>query len=332
MTAPPTLADIEAAQARTAPILVRTPLLRSEALDEAAGAQVWVKAECLQSGGAFKLRGAYNRIAALSPQERARGVLAFSSGNHAIGVAIAAKAFAIPAVLVMPADAPRAKRARVAELGGEIVTYDRVGEDRVALGAQIAAARGLPVVPPFDDPFVMAGQGVIGLEIADDMPAPPDLVLAPASGGGLAAGVAIALAGRAPGARVVAVEPEGHDDLARSLAAGARRANSPGVRSLCDALMAEQPGALPFAAAQACGMSAVSVSDAETLAAMAFAFTHLKLVLEPGGAAALGAVLAGKARHAAGARARIVAIASGGNVDAEMFARALQLTSTAWRE
>lgn len=316
----PTLNDIRLAAARIAPAVVRTPLLRNDTLDEAAGARVFVKAESLQRYGAFKFRGAYNAIAALGHDARARGVLAFSSGNHGIAVAAAAKVFALPAVIVMPADAPRAKLDKTGALGAEVVTYDRLRESREEIGAAIAAERALPLIKPFDDPMVMAGQGTIGLEILEDLAAQtlsPDVVLAPASGGGLAGGIALALQRVA---QVYAVEPEGHDDIARSLSAGAIQANAPGVRSICDALLVERMSALTFAVAQESLAGAVSASDADVRAAMRFAFRELKLVLEPSGAIALAALLGGKVA----ARGKtVVVIASGGNVDADAFARAI---------
>ena len=313
-----TFEDIQAAAARIAPAIVQTPLLRNAVLDELLVAQVLVKAECLQRFGAFKIRGAYNCIAALAPAARARGVIAFSSGNHGIAVTGAARDFGVPAVIVMPADAPAIKTDTIRAMGGEIVAYDRLHEDREAIGARLAAARGLALVKPFDDPFVIAGQGTIGLEIAAALK--PDVVLAPASGGGLIGGIALALAHAAPGARAYAVEPQGHDDLARSLADGAPQKNAPGVRSICDALLVETPGAITFPLARAHLAGALAINDDEALAAMAFAFTHLKIVLEPSGAAALAALLAGKLD----VRGKIVVVvASGGNVDPAMFRRAL---------
>lgn len=307
----PTLDDIHAAAKRIEGICVRTPLLRNDALDDATGARVFVKAECLQRGGAFKMRGATNAIAALEPAMRVRGVLAYSSGNHAIAVATAAKLFGIAAVIVMPADAPGIKRETTQSLGAEVVAYDRQRESREAIGTKIAAERGLHLVKPFDDPFVMAGQGTAGLEIGAEIA--PDIVLAAASGAGLASGLAIAL----PKARVYAVEPEGHDDVARSLASGRIETNAPGVRSICDALLVERMSDLTFAAARQHLAGALPVSDEAVRGSMRFAFQHLKLVLEPSGAAPLAALL----ERAIDARGKTVAlIASGGNVDAAAFA------------
>lgn len=320
---PPSLTDLLSAQRRIAPYVVETPLLRSDALDEATGARVWVKAESLQRFGAFKARGAANAIALLTPEERARGIVAFSSGNHAAAVAGQAKAMGAHAIIVMPSDAPAAKIANTRALGAEVVLYDRVREDREAIARGIAAEAGRPVVPPFDHPHVIAGQGTAGLEIADQLGRQglkADMALVCASGGGLVAGIAIALQAAAPDAKVYAVEPTGHDDFARSLVAGERLTNAPGIRSICDALMAEKVGALPFAVAQERRIDALAVTDEEVRHAMRFAFRHLRLVLEPGGAAALAALLAGKAD----VRGQVVAvIASGGNVDEAFFAEVL---------
>ncbi len=310
----PTIEDVRAAARRIEGIAVRTPLVRNDALDAAVGARVFVKAECLQRGGAFKMRGAANALAALAPEVRARGVLAFSSGNHAIAVATAARYFGVSAVIVMPSDAPNIKRERTLAMGAEIVSYDRVSESREAIGARLSAERGLALIKPFDDPNVIAGQGTLGLEIAAELA--PDIVLTPASGGGLASGVALAL----PGARIIAVEPEGHDDIARTLALGSIQRNAPGIRSICDGLLTEQMGEITFAIARERFERAVAVSNQAVLRAMKFAFLNLKLVLEPSGAAALAALLEG----GLDVRGKTVAIiASGGNVDAETFKRAL---------
>ncbi|MGE0044243.1 MAG: threonine/serine dehydratase [Hyphomonadaceae bacterium] len=314
----PTFADVQAAADRIAHAVRRTPLFRDDALSERLEADIYVKAECLQRFGAFKLRGAFNKLAAMPEDVRANGVLAFSSGNHAIAVSAAAKHFGVSATIVMPADAPRAKMERVKALDGEVVPYDRVTEDREAIGAKIAAERGLPIVKPFDDPYIIAGQGTAGLEIAQEIE--PDIVMAPASGGGLATGIALAVKHLHPGAVVYAVEPQGHDDIARSLAAGSIQTNEPGVRSICDALLVDRMGAAPFALARANLAGALTVSDDEVRAAMRHAFTELRLVLEPSGAAALAALMAGRVD----ARGKTVAIvASGGNVDAAAYAAAI---------
>ncbi len=310
----PTIEDVKAAARRIEGIAVRTPLLRNDVLDAATGANVFVKAECLQRGGAFKMRGAASAVAALSPEQRARGVIAFSSGNHAIAVSTAARLFGIAATIVMPSDAPKIKLDATRANGASVVTYDRVRESREEIGARLATEQGASLIKPFDDPFVIAGQGTTGLEIGEEIS--PDIVFVPASGGGLAAGVSLAL----PAARIIAVEPEGHNDIARTLSTGAIQRNLPGIRSICDGLLTEQMGMLPFAIARERWERAVAVPDDAVRRAMKFAFQHLKIVLEPSGAASLAALLAGEAD----VRGLTVAIvASGGNVDAESFAQAL---------
>jgi threonine dehydratase len=309
-----TIADLRAAAERIRPYAVRTPLLRSDALDAAIGARVFVKAENLQRGGAFKFRGAASAITALDPETRKRGVVAFSSGNHAIAVSTAARMFGIPAVIVMPSDAPRIKWETTRSNGAEVVTYDRVNESREAIGAKLGSERGLSMIKPFDDPNVIAGQGTCGLEIGEEIS--PDIALVPASGGGLATGVALGL----PNAAIYAVEPEGHADIAQTLATGIIHRNAPGIRSICDGLLTEQMGDLTFPIARERIAGAVAVSDEQVLRAMAFAFRHLKIVLEPSGAASLAAALEGKVDL----KGKTVAlVASGGNVDAETFQRAL---------
>ncbi len=310
----PTIEDVKAAAKRIEAMIVRTPLLRCDALDEATGARVFVKAECLQRGGAFKMRGAANAIAALAPELRARGVIAFSSGNHAIAVSAAARLFGIGATILMPTDAPRIKRETTRANGAKIVSFDRLRESREKIGARLSAESGASLIKPFDDPWVIAGQGTAGLEIAEDIA--PDIALAPASGGGLACGVALAL----PSARIFAVEPEGHDDIARTLKSGRIERNAPGIRSICDGLLVEQMGEITFAIARERFAGAVAVSDDAVKRAMKFAFRHLKIVLEPSGAASLAAALEG----GLDLKGKTVAlIASGGNVDAELFAAAL---------
>jgi len=311
----PTIEDVRAAAKRIEGIAVCTPLLRNDALDADTGAKVWVKAECLQRGGAFKIRGATNAIAALAPEVRARGVIAFSSGNHAIAVATASKLFGIKATIVMPADAPKIKLDTTRSLGAEVVTYDRVKESREEIGAKLSAERGLSLIRPFDDPLVIAGQGTAALEIGQEIS--PDIVFVPASGGGLSTGTALAL----PAARIIAVEPEGHGDIAKTLAAGSIQRNPPGIRSICDGLLTEQMGELPFAIARGRFERVVEVSDAAVRRAMAFAFRNLNIVLEPSGAASLAALREG----GVDVKGQTVAlIASGGNVDAETFIEALR--------
>ena len=310
----PTIDDVKAAAERIKGIAVRTPLLRNDALDAETGAKVWVKAENLQRGGAFKMRGAANAIGALSPEVRMRGVIAFSSGNHAIAVSTVAKLYGIPATIVMPSDSPKIKLETTRGNGAEVVTYDRINESREEIGARLSAEKGASLIKPFDDPFVIAGQGTAGLEISEEIA--PDVVLVPASGGGLSTGVALAL----PKARVIAVEPLGHDDIARSLEAGAIQRNAPGIRSICDGLLTDQMGDIPFAIARERFERVVAVTDEQVLRAMKFAFRNLKLVLEPSGAATLAALLEGGLDLEG---QTIAIVASGGNVDAETFARAL---------
>lgn len=317
------LEDIRAASLRLRGRAVRTPLLEATAASRIAGARAFAKPEVLQRTGSFKFRGAMSRLSLLSEDERRRGVVAFSSGNHAQAVACAARDMGTSAVIVMPADAPRLKIENTRNHGAEVVLYDRVKEDRVAIGQRLAKERGLVLVPPFDDYHVMAGQGTIGLELVADAAQQGmafDLVLVPCSGGGLAAGIATALAVLSPRTRVVAVEPRTHDDLARSLATGVRQSNPAGQLSICDSLMVDQPGALTFPLLEAAGVTAVSVRDSEAMAAMAHAFYEMKLVVEPGGAVALAALLSGKVN----ARDKTICVVlSGGNVDADMFQRAL---------
>lgn len=319
------IADVRDAARRLRGVAVHTPLLSNPWLDEAVGGRVLVKAEVLQHTGSFKFRGASNRLLQIAVADRPKGVVAWSSGNHAQGVAAAARRLGIPATIVMPADSPAVKAANTRALGAEIVFYDRAAEDREAIGRAIAAERGAVVVPPYDDPAVMAGQGTIGLEIADDaaaLGADLDAVLVPCSGGGLVAGTATAMAARSPRTRMVAVEPQGFDDTARSLAAGERLGNPSAGGSICDALLTQVPGELTFPVNRSLLSGALAVSDAEALRAVAFAFERLRLVVEPGGAVALAALLAGRFD----ARGKTVAIVlSGGNIDPAMLARALGL-------
>ncbi|MDP2737640.1 MAG: threonine/serine dehydratase [Pseudorhodobacter sp.] len=314
---------IDAAAARLAGHARRTPLLSSPFLDQIAGRRVWVKAECLQHTGSFKFRGGWAAVSALSPEARARGVIAYSSGNHAQGVALAAARHAAPAVIVMPADAPRIKIANTRALGAEVVLYDRQTEDRDAIGAHLAQARGLTLIRPFDDPEVIAGQGSVGLEIAVQAAAhgiPAADVLVCCGGGGLTAGIALALEARAPGLRARPCEPAGFDDTARSLAAGRVVTNPALSGSICDAIITPAPGKITFPImARLCGPGLV-VSDDQALHAVALAFARLKLVLEPGGAVALAAALFCPDQIAGDA---VIAVATGGNVDAEVFTLAL---------
>jgi len=314
-------ADIDAAALVLAPFAVRTPLLSSPALDERVGTRVFLKPEMLQRTGSFKFRGAFNKMSSIPESARGGGVVAFSSGNHAQGVAAAARILNMPATIVMPADAPLSKRERTKAYGAEVVLYDRDREDREAIARDIADKRGATLVRPYDDPFVIAGQGTVGREICEDMAAlglAPDIVVAPASGGGLVAGVATAVKARYPQAMLMSAEPEAYDDHARSLRAGKREAHAAKGRTICDALMASIPGELTFSINSRLLSKGVTASDEEVGNAVGFAFRELKLVVEPGGAVGLAALLAGHIE----ARGKIVVIVlSGGNVDADLYAR-----------
>jgi threonine dehydratase len=317
----PTAADVEAAAARLKGVAVRTPLINAPVLDERLGTRVFLKAETLQRTGSFKFRGAYNKIASIPQDQRAAGVVAYSSGNHAQGVAAAAKLLGMRATIVMPSDAPAAKRRRTEALGAEVVPYDREKEDRAAIGERIARERGATLVPPYDDPLIIAGQGTIGLEIAEDLTAlglSPEILLVGASGGGLAAGTALGLKAKAPAVAIYAVEPEGFDDTLRSFRSGKRETNAHLSGTICDALMSAMPGELTFPITRALIGQGFTVSDAEVATAVRYAFEELKLVVEPGGAVALAALLAGKLD----VRGKVaVAILSGANMDARLFAK-----------
>jgi threonine dehydratase len=317
----PTAADIVAAAKRLAGVAVRTPLINAPVLDALLGAQVFLKLETLQRTGSFKFRGAYNKIASIPQDKRAAGVVAYSSGNHAQGVAAAAKLLGMRATIVMPSDAPRAKRARTEALGAEIVPYDRDTEDRAAIGERIARERGATLVPPYDDPLIIAGQGTIGAEIVEDLRwlnLRPQIVLIGASGGGLAAGIALGIKAKVPAAEIYAVEPEGFDDTLRSFASGQRETNARLSGTICDALMSATPGALTFPITRELIGQGFTVTDDEVARAVRYAFEELKLVVEPGGAVGLAALLAGKLD----VTGKVVAgVLSGANVDAELFAR-----------
>ncbi len=314
---------IRAAAARLDGHARRTPLLSSPFLDEIAGRRVLVKAECLQHTGSFKFRGGYSALSALAPEARRAGVIAFSSGNHAQGVALAARLHGAPAVIVMPRDAPRLKIENTVALGAEVVLYDRATEDRDAIGEELAAERGLTLVRPFDEPLVIAGQGTCGLEIAAqaaEAGVKRADVLVCCGGGGLTSGIALALEAEAPGLHARPVEPEGFDDTARSLASGRIERNDRMSGSICDAVVTPSPGRLTFPImARLCGPG-LAVSDDEALRAMALAFLRLKIVLEPGGAIALAAALF---RPDAIEGDAVICTASGGNVDPETFGAAL---------
>src|SRR5689334_1274865 len=314
-------ADIEAASQIVAPFAVRTPLLTFPVLNERVGTKVFLKPEMLQRTGSFKFRGAFNKLASIPQEKRGGGVVAFSSGNHAQGVAAAAQILSMQATIVMPADSPITKRERTKGYGAEVVLYDRDKEDREAIANGIATKRGATLVRPYDDPFVIAGQGTAGREIAEDMAARglvPDIVVAPASGGGLIAGVATAVKSRFPNAEVIVAEPKGYDDHALSLKAGHREPHPAAPRTICDALMAAIPGELTFSINSKLLARGVAPSDEEVAAAVAFAYRELKLVVEPGGAVGLAALLAGRI-DAKGKN--VVIVLSGGNVDADLFAK-----------
>ena len=317
----PTAADVDEAARRLAGIALHTPLLTSAALDALTGGRIFLKAETLQRTGSFKFRGAYNKLAAIPPERRSGGVVAFSSGNHAQGVAAAARLLGMRCVIVMPADAPRAKRERTAALGAEVVLYNRALDDREAIAGDIAARRGAVLVPPYDDALIIAGQGTAGREIVDDLGAlglTPDVVVITASGGGLTAGIALAIKARVPTAMLYTAEPQGFDDHARSFRSGRREENAALTGTICDALMARMPGKLTFAINQSLVGAGVVASDEEVGAAVAFAFSELKLVVEPGGAVALAALMTGKVA----VKDKIgVAVLSGGNIDPEVFSR-----------
>jgi threonine dehydratase len=301
-----TRSDVVQAAERISGLVQETPLIESDV----AGGRVWLKCECLQTGHAFQLRGATNRLLQLSDEERKRGVVAFSSGNHAQGVAIAAKRMGVPAVIVMPADAPAVKVDATRSHGAEIIFYDRKTESREAIAARLASERGAVVVPSFDDPAIVAGQGTAGLEILEQMPVPLRLIVIPCGGGGLSSGIALAC----PDAEIVIVEPEGWDDMRRSLAKGEIVPVEPDAPpTLCDALQTPRVSPLTFGILRDRGAKAVSVTDEEVKEAIRFAWREHELVVEAGGAVALAALLAGKIAPAQGT----VAVLSGGNIDPE---------------
>lgn len=319
----PDAADVRSAAERLAGVAVRTPLLEFPVLNGRAGGRVLIKPEVLQRTGSFKFRGAYNRLSRLTPDEARTGVVAWSSGNHAQGVAAAARLLGIRSTIVMPSDAPPIKIARTRGFGAEVVLYNRLTESRETIGGRIAAERGAVVVPPYDDPHIIAGQGTTGLEIAEDamrLGCKLDAVLVPAGGGGLAAGTALAFGAVMPEVEIWSVEPHDFDDHARSLRQGARVANDMTKTSICDALMAPMPGELTFAINVRRLAGGLAVTDADVEAAIRFAFEELKLVVEPGGVVALASILSGRFD----AKGRNVAVVlSGGNADPALFARVI---------
>ncbi len=311
--------DVQAAAARLEGVAHRTPVLTSRTLDAMTGAQIFLKAECFQRGGAFKFRGAYNAIAALDDETRARGVVGFSSGNHAQAVALAAQLHGTPATLVMPEDAPPAKLAATRGYGAEVIIYDRYREDREAIGRRVTEERGAALIPPYDHPNVIAGAGTAALELVEDV-GPLDLLLVCTGGGGLLAGSAVATKELSPGTSVVAVEPAAGDDWKRSFEAGQRVRLEVIPRTIADGQQTQAPGVLTFPIARRLVDGVVVATDEEILAAMAFLFERMKIVVEPSGASALAALLAGKV-DAVGKRVGVTL--SGGNVGLAQFCRLL---------
>ncbi|MFG1303257.1 threonine/serine dehydratase [Xanthobacter autotrophicus] len=315
-----TIADVEAAADRIAGQIIRTPLFESAAISAACGARILIKPEMLQHTGSFKFRGASNRVALMSAAERAGGIVAWSSGNHALAISAVAARHGIKATILMPSDAPRAKIEGAERLGGTVRLYDRATEVREEIGAEIAARTGAVIIPPYDDPHVIAGQGTVGLELAEQaaaLGAQLDMALFACSGGGLVAGAATALKARSPATLVYSAEPAGFDDTARSLASGKPERNAPGATTLCDALMVPTPGLLTFPINRALLAGGVAVTDDEVKAAMRLVYETLKLVVEPGGVTPLAAVLAGKVD----AKGKTVGVMlSGGNVDPGTYA------------
>jgi threonine dehydratase len=319
----PGFGDVEAAAARLSGWSVRTPLLEAHKLGARLGYRLFIKAECLQRTGSFKFRGAFNRLSAMGEAERRRGVVAFSSGNHAQGVACAARLLGIRAAIVMPADAPHIKIENTRGYGAEVVLYDRITQSREDIAQRLVAERGATLIRPFDDALIVAGQGTTAMEAIEDAAAVGiafDVLATPASGGGLIAGCALAAAALSPKTRVYTVEPAGLDDHARSLRAGHRVGHAPDAHSICDALQATMPGEITFAINRRLLAGGLVVSDDEVRAAVRVAFAELKLVLEPSGAAALAAALEGRVP---GPSRAVCVVASGGNVDAAFFAEIL---------
>lgn len=324
MTDAPSLATILAAQKRLAGHAVVTPLLRFPVLDAVVGRPVLVKPETLQRTGSFKFRGAFNRVSMIPAEDRARGVVACSSGNHAQGVAEASRILGLKATIIMPEDAPAIKLQRTRALGADVITYRRGVDNRDAIAADICGRTGATFVHPYEDAGVISGQGTVGLEIAAQAKAlgmVPDVIVACTGGGGLTSGIALGVGQEAPDALVCTCEPEGFDDYARSLASGTRQGNAAASGSICDAILTDRPGETAFGILSDRKAQGLVVTDREALAAVAFAFTELKLVVEPGGAVALAALLSGKVPGGTGP---VAIVLSGGNVDPAMMQRALQ--------
>lgn len=317
----PGFEDVLAAAGRVRGYVRETPVLTHDAIDAAAGARIFVKAECLQVTGSFKMRGATNRLAQLTAEQRKAGVVAFSSGNHAQGVARAARLMGMPAVIVMPADAPKVKVAGVKLDGGEVVLFNRDTESREEISNRLAEARGAVVVPSYDDPHIIAGQGTAGMEFAQQMEAAGetlDALICCTGGGGLISGIALAFEKLSPATQIWTAEPELHDDWARSLEAGKILANAPGTRSICDAILTPQPGQLTFAIGKRLFAGGLRVSDEDVRGAMRLAFDRLRIVAEPGGAAALAAAVSRLPEALKGKRVGV--LVTGGNVDPADFA------------
>lgn len=317
------IAMIEAARQRMNGEAIRTPLMSSPFLDEIAGRKVLIKPECLQRTGSFKFRGGWSAVSALELEVRKRGVIAFSSGNHAQGVALAASLHGVPAVIIMPRDAPKIKIENTKAYGAEVVLYDRANEDRDAIGATLSEERGLTLIRPYDEPLVIAGQGTVGLEIAEqaqEAGIEKAEVLVCCGGGGLTSGVALALEAKAPGLKVRTAEPEHFDDVARSLASGKIERNAALSGSICDAIITPQPGNITFPILKRLCGAGIAVTEEEALRAMVLAFQRLKIVVEPGGAVALAAALFHGNELETDS---VIAVASGGNVDSAIMADAL---------
>jgi len=327
----PTADDVLAAGARVRDFAIETPLLRHDALDNTTGCEVWIKPECLQVTGSFKIRGAANRLSQLTAEDARRGVVAYSSGNHAQGVARAARRLGLAATIVMPEDAPEIKKAGVRADGAELVLYDRRGESREAIADEICSRTGAVLVPSYDDRHIVAGQGTCGAEFARQLAACGtgiDHLVCCLGGGGLISGIALAFEALSPATRIWGAEPEHHDDWARSLEAGRICANAGDApASICDAILTPQPGDITWAVAGPRLAGGLRVSDDEVRAAMAFAFGQLKLVVEPGGAAALAALLYRRPQDWQGGRVGVVL--TGGNVDPGLYAGIISASSPA---
>jgi threonine dehydratase len=320
----PTRSDVVSARSRIRDYVDTTPVLHSAVLNEVAGANLLIKAECLQTTGSFKLRGATNRLLRIAKSKRANGVVAFSSGNHAQGIARAARRLDMPALIVMPSDAPTVKIEGVEADGARVQLYDRETDNREQIAAQLAADHDAVLVPSFDDHDIIAGQGTCGLEFAEQVKAKGeqlDHLICCAGGGGLISGICLGLSKISPATQIWTAEPEGHDDWARSLQAGRIETNAPGTRSVCDAILTPRPGDLPWAVAAPRLSGGLVVSDQHAYEAMRLAFRHLKVVLEPGGAVALASALFRLPEAAQGTNVGVVL--TGGNVDARLFADVL---------